>query len=276
MAYQTLLDERRGEGGIQWITLNRPEKLNAISGTMFRELKEIFERSRRDRTVRCIVITGAGRAFCAGADFSGSDPIAAHDPQPAQFPEDPNDLEGSRLRFRVESDAFIALRRLEVPVVACVNGVAVGAGFDMVCACDMAVVSTAARFQVAYVKRGYFADLGGFQTIPRAIGWRKAMEMMMTGNFMSAEELHRYGLSNYLVEPDQLEERTMQLARDLEAGPPLAQKLGKTLAYRLADKDFETALEMSGIALQVITPSHDRIEGGRSFREKREPKFLGR
>jgi 2-(1,2-epoxy-1,2-dihydrophenyl)acetyl-CoA isomerase len=274
MAYQTLLEERRGNGGILWITLNRPEKLNALSATLFRELAELFSRTRRDRSVRCLVITGAGRGFCAGADFSGSDPIALEEPQP--FAADPNDLEGRRLTFRVESDAFLALRRLEVPVVACVNGVAVGAGFDLVCTCDMAVVSTAARFQVAYVKRGYFADLGGFQTIPRAIGWRKAMEMMMTGNFVSAEELHRYGLSNYLVAPEQLEERTLALARDLEDGPPIAQKIGKTLAYRLADKDFETALELSGIALSLFYNSKDREEGSRSFVEKRPPRFEGR
>ncbi len=274
MAYETLLEERRGNGGILWLTLNRPEKLNALSGTLFRELADCFVRTRRDRTVRCVVITGAGRGFCAGADFSGSDPIRLPEPQP--FPDDPLDLEGRRLTFRVESDAFLALRRLEVPVVAMVNGVAVGAGFDLVCTCDMAVVSTAARFQVAYVKRGFFADLGGFQTIPRAIGWRKAMEMMMTGNFFSAEELHACGLSNYLVEPEQLEARTMQLAQDLEAGPPLAQKIGKTLAYRLAYQDFETAIEMSGIALSLFHASKDREEGARSFREKRQPRFEGR
>src|SRR5438105_8068016 len=91
MVYETLLEERRGEGGILWVTLNRPEKLNALSGTLFRELKEICDRTRRDRSVRCMVITGAGRGFCAGADFSGSDPIRLQEPQP--FPDDPSDLE---------------------------------------------------------------------------------------------------------------------------------------------------------------------------------------
>ncbi|MCK6565539.1 MAG: enoyl-CoA hydratase-related protein, partial [Dehalococcoidia bacterium] len=175
-----------------------------------------------------------------------------------------------------ESEAFIALRRLEIPVIASINGVCVGAGFDMVAHCDMAVASTAARFQVAYVKRGLFADLGGFWSLPRIIGWRKAMEMMLTGRFMAAEEAHAAGLTNYLVPPEELEAKTMELALAVEAGPPLGQKLGKMLALKTAHLDFESALELSGTALSVIEPSFDRREGVRSFMEKREPRFEGR
>lgn len=274
MSYNTILTERRGERqGILWLTLNRPEKLNALSMEMFGELEDVFRKARQNRSVRCLVITGAGRAFCAGADFGGSAARLGGE-APAEPP--PIDLEGSRLRFRGESEAYIALRRLEVPVIASVNGVCVGAGFDMVAHCDMAVASTAARFQVAYVKRGLFADLGGFWSFPRIIGWRKAMEMMMTGRFMPAEEAHEAGLTNYLVAPDQLEAKTMELASMVEAGPPIAQKLGKMLANRTAHLDFETALELSGTALSVIEPSQDRREGVRSFLEKREPQFEGR
>jgi 2-(1,2-epoxy-1,2-dihydrophenyl)acetyl-CoA isomerase len=271
--YENLLVERRGErNGILWVTLNRPEKLNALSMPMFGELEALFRETRKDRSVRCVVITGAGRGFCAGADFSGN--AAAQRPEREEPP--PIDLEGSRLRFRGESEAYIALRRLEVPVIASINGVCVGAGFDMVAHCDMAVASTAARFQVAYVKRGLFADLGGFWSFPRIIGWRKAMEMMMTGRFMDAQEAHAAGLTNYLVPPEELEAKTMELALAVEAGPPIAQKLGKMLANRTAHLDFESALEFSGAALSVIEPSHDRREGVRSFVEKREPRFEGR
>ncbi|MCL4230635.1 MAG: enoyl-CoA hydratase/isomerase family protein [Dehalococcoidia bacterium] len=273
MSYENLLTERRGEReGILWVTLNRPEKLNALSMATFAELEDLFRSTRKDRTVRCLVITGAGRGFCAGADFSQS--AAAQDLPPKSEPE--IDLEGSRLRFRGESEAFIALRRLEIPVIASINGVCVGAGFDMVAHCDMAVASTAARFQVAYVKRGLFADLGGFWSLPRIIGWRKAMEMMLTGRFMSAEEAHAAGLTNYLVPPEELEAKTMALALAVEAGPPLGQKLGKMLALKTAHLDFESALELSGTALSVIGPSFDRREGVRSFMEKREPRFEGR
>jgi 2-(1,2-epoxy-1,2-dihydrophenyl)acetyl-CoA isomerase len=218
--------------------------------------------------VRCIVVTGAGRGFCAGANIGGND----------RFPEPEGgagDLEGHRLVFRMESEMFIAMRRVDVTVMVSINGVAVGAGFDFVCAADLAVASTAARYQVAYVKRGLFADLGGFWSIPKIIGWRKAMEMMMTGNFMSAEEGHQRGLTNYLVAPEDLEAKTMELARDLEDGPPVAQKMGKMLAYRLANQDFETALEMSGVALGIVGATEDRAEGARSFVEKRQPRFRG-
>ena len=268
MSNEYILTERRGvTDGILWITLNRPSRLNALTMPMLAELLEVFQQTRRDRTVRCVVLTGAGRGFCAGMDFSGSGG--------GPTPPDPLDLEGQRLHFRNESETYIALRRLDVPVIASINGPCVGAGFDMVAHCDLAVGSTAARYQVAYVKRGFFADLGGFWSLPRVIGWRKAMEMMMTGRFMSAEEAHTAGLTNYLVAPDELEAKTMELATAIESGPPVAQKLGKMLAYRAGNLDFESALEMSGTALSVIYPSEDRKEGVRSFMEKREPRFSG-
>lgn len=272
MTYDNLLIERRGDtGGILWVTMNRPEKLNAISMHTFEELEDLFRETRLDRSVRCVVITGAGRGFCAGADFSGSDrAITRGEPHTS-----PNDPEGDRLFFRHESEAYIALKRVEVPVIAAINGVCVGAGFDLAAHCDMVVASTAARYQVAYVKRGLFADLGGFWSLPRVIGWRKAMEMMMTGRFMSAEEAHAAGMSNYLVPPEELEGKTMELALAVEAGPPIGQKLGKTLAYRLANVDFETALEMSGMALAVTRTSSDRAEGARAFAEKRDSRFTG-
>src|SRR4029079_8190011 len=136
------------------------------------------------------------------------------------------------LFFRHESEAYIALKRIEVPVIASINGVCVGAGLDMVAHCDMAVASTNARFQVAYVKRGLFADLGGFYSLPRVIGWRKAMEMMTTGRFMPAEEAHAAGLTNYLVAPEELEAKTMELARAVESGPPLRQKIAQQLSTK--------------------------------------------
>jgi enoyl-CoA hydratase/carnithine racemase len=248
--------------------LNRPEKLNALTMPLLAELLDLVRQVRTDRSVRCLVITGAGRGFCAGMDFSGSGG--------GPTPPEPLDLEGQRLYFRNESETYIALRRLDVPVIASINGPCVGAGLDLVAHCDLAVGSTAARYQVAYVKRGFFADLGGFWSLPRIVGWRTAMELMMTGRFMSAEEAHAAGLTNYLVPPEELERQTMELASMVEAGPPIAQKLGKMLAYRTSGLDFESALEISGTALSVIYPSTDRREGAQSFLERREPRFTGR
>ena len=273
--YQPLLTERRGEtDGILWITLNRPEKLNALTFPLLRELREVLFEARFDRSVRCIVITGAGRGFCAGMDFSGAanpDP----DPVPEGITPQMQDIEGYRLNFRHETETYIALRRMEVPILASVNGPCVGAGFDMASHCDLAVVSTAARFQVAYVKRGLYPDLGGFWSLPRVLGWRKAMEMMMTGRFMSAEEAHEAGFSNYLVEPEELEAKTMELALELEAGPPIGQKVGKLLAIRTANMDFDTAMQWSESVIPLVGLSQDAVEGRDAFREKREAKFKG-
>ena len=267
-----VLTERRGEkDGILWLTLNRPNKLNALTFPLLRELWEIFVDARFDRSVRCVVITGAGRGFCAGMDMGGSANPDRKPPPPDAGP----DPEGYRLNFRHETETYIAFRRLEVPVIAMINGPAVGAGFDLVSHCDLAVGSTAARYQVAYVKRGVFADLGGFWSLPKILGWRKAMELMMTGRFMSAEEAHASGLTNYLVEPDELEAKTMELALEVEAGPPIAQKLGKMLALRTAHMDFDTAMQWSESAIPVVGLSKDSIEGMRAFADRRETDFKG-
>ncbi|MCY4657287.1 MAG: enoyl-CoA hydratase/isomerase family protein [Gammaproteobacteria bacterium] len=272
---QPILTERRGEEeGILWITLNRPERLNALTFPLLKEMREILFNARFDRTVRCIVITGSGRGFCAGMDFSG----AANpnpDPKPKGMGNEVRDIEGYRLNFRHETETYIALRRMEVPIVGMINGPCVGAGFDLASHCDLAVVSTSARFQVAYVKRGLYPDLGGFWSLPRVLGWRKAMEMMMTGRFMSAEEAHEAGFSNYLVSPEELENKTMELALELEAGPPIGQKVGKLLATRTANMDFDSAMQWSESVIPLVGMSEDAVEGRQAFVEKREPRFKG-
>ncbi|MDA0792063.1 MAG: enoyl-CoA hydratase/isomerase family protein [Proteobacteria bacterium] len=267
-----ILAERRGkQNGILWITLNRPEKMNALTFPLLRQLRDICVEARNDRSLRCMVITGAGRGFCAGMDMGGG----ANPDAPAPVDDHP-DPEGRRLNFRHEVDAYVALRRLEIPVIAGINGPAVGAGFDLVCHCDLAVGSTAARFQVAYVRRGLYADLGGFWSIPKILGWRKAMDLMMTGRFMSAEEAHESGLTNFLVSPEEFEQKTMDYALEIEAGPPIGQKVGKMLAYRTASMDFEAAMAWSESVIPLVDMSQDFKEGVAAFREKRNAEFKGR
>ncbi len=269
-----ILSERRGErDGILWLTLNRPDRLNALTFPLLREMRQILVDARFDRSIRCIVITGAGRGFCSGMDVSGA---ANPDSERAREVARSGDVEGFRLNFRHETETYIALRRVEVPIVAMINGPCVGAGFDLASLCDLAVGSTAARYQVAYIKRGLYADLGGFWSLPKVLGWRKAMELMMTGRFMSAEEAHESGLTNYLVEPDDLESKTMELALQVEAGPPIAQKVGKLLAYRTASLDFDSAMQWSEAAIPLVGMSNDSTEGGLAWTEKREPVFKGR
>ena len=270
-----LLIERRGEkDGILWMTLNRPERLNALTFPLLHDMREVFFAARFDRSVRCIVITGAGRGFCAGMDVSGA-AVPDPDPPPPGLQPGDLDIEGYRLNMRHETETYTALRRLEVPIIASVNGPCVGAGFDLASLCDLAVVSKAAKFQVAYVKRGLYADLGGFWSLPRVLGWRKAMELMMTGRFMSPEEAHAAGFSNALVEPEELEAETMRLALEIEAGPPIAQKLGKMLATRAQFLDYDSALQWSESAIPLVGLSADHKEGVAAFREKRDANFQG-
>ena len=188
MSEPLILTERRGsKDGILWMTLNRPEKLNALTLPLLKEMRDVLVEARFDRSIRCIVVTGAGRGFCAGMDMGGNaDPD--REPRPAR--PGAVDPEGYRLGFRHETETYVAMRRVEVPIVAMINGPAVGAGFDLASHCDLAVGSTAARYQVAYVKRGVYPGHGGFWSLPKILGWRKAMELMMTGRFMGAEEAH--------------------------------------------------------------------------------------
>ena len=283
MSYDFITLERKGrQNGIAWLEFNRPEKLNALTFPLLEEMLDALQRIRMDRSARVLVITGKGRGFCAGMDFSGAGRGQAdfweRNPDPligSPAPEGHADNEGSRLNFRYETRTFAELRRLDIPVIAGINGPCVGAGFDMACLADLAVASTNARYQVAYVKRGLYADLGGFWAIPKIIGWRKAMEMMFTGRFMSAEEGHAAGVSNYLVAQEAFDQKLYEFAEEVEAGPPIGQKVGKLMAYRTANLDYESALEISGAVLPLVDRSFDRIEGAQSFAERREPKFSG-
>ena len=269
---EPILAERRGDkDGILWVTLNRPEKMNALTFPLLHTMREMFVEARMDRSLRCVVITGSGRGFCAGMDMAGG-----ANPDAPPLPDNHPDPEGRRLNMRNEVEAYIALRRLEVPVIAGVNGPAVGAGFDLVCHCDLAVASTAARYQVAYVRRGLYADLGGFWSIPKIIGWRRAMDMMMTGRFLSAEEGHDAGISNFLVPPEEFETKLMDYALEIEAGPPIAQKIGKVLAYRTASLEFDAAMAWSETAIPLVDMSQDFGEGVSAFRERRDADFKGR
>ena len=282
MAYEFITVERTGAlDGTIWMELNRPEKLNALTFPLLAEMLDALYKIRMDRSARLLVITGKGRGFCAGMDHAGGgrgidfwdenpDPLVGN-PAPDGYP----DNEGQRLNFRYETKTFAELRRMDIPVIAGVNGACVGAGFDMACPADLCVASTNARYQVAYVKRGLYADLGGFWAIPKIIGWRKAMEMMFTGRFMSAEEGHEAGVSNYLVEADDFQEKLREFAQEVENGPPIGQKVGKLMAYRTANLDYESALELSGAVLPLVQNSFDRIEGVQSFVERRDPKFTG-
>jgi len=264
MPYQYLL--YAAQDAIVTLTLNRPERLNALGDTLREELYDAVVRASDDPEVRVIVITGAGRGFCAGGDMK-----AAHEAQ-----------EGGRERVLLDRVApirdkvVLAMRDSPKPIIAAVNGPAVGAGMNLALACDMRLASTTARFGQTFVKRGLHVDWGGTYLLPRLVGMAKACELIFTGEMISAAEAHRLGLLNQLVAPEQLMPATYELAQKIAAGPPIAIRLAKRALYHNQDADLRAALEFETFAQNVCRDTEDAREGIRAFVDKRPPRFQGR
>jgi enoyl-CoA hydratase/carnithine racemase len=221
-----------------------------------------------DDDVRCLVLTGAGRAFCAGGDTGGMPGGATE--RPRRSPED------VRRSFRGAQRVVLGLQRLEIPTIAMVNGDAVGAGFDLACACDLRTAAENARFMVAYRRIGLIPGWGGAWLYPRRLGLTKAAELMFTGDFMAAEEGYRLGMINRVVPRDTLEVETMALAERIASGPPISLRLMKQLLYRGQEMDLETSMLMAATGSSITLLSEDHVEGIGAFRDKRPPEFRGR
>lgn len=267
MGYETILVNK--QEGVTTITLNRPERLNAFNRQMIEELRQMQQEVKEDGETRVLVFTGAGRAFCAGADL--------RDPAGPGGVQQDQGAEGRRQGLRQGAQPLIlSLQRLDLPSIAMVNGDAAGGGCDLALACDMRVASEKARFIEIFVRIGLFPGTGGCWLLPRAVGLAKAVEMIFTGDALSAEEAHRLGMVNYLVPHERLEEKTMELARKIAAGPPIALRLAKMVMYRSLEMDLETSLELAAAAESITLTSEDHQEGLIAFREKRRPAFRGR
>ncbi|MBM2832200.1 MAG: hypothetical protein HW414_1252 [Dehalococcoidia bacterium] len=263
--------------GVAMLTLNRPAKLNAINEVMLGELNRVMKEVGDDKEVRVLVVTGAGRAFCAGGDFryeavrSGKVAAAEAEDQRALY-------QGIR-RGRLLGEAaqlILGLRRLDKPVIAMVNGDAVGGGLDLALACDLRVGSSQARFSTGFIRIALTPDTGATWLLPRLAGLGKALEYLLTGDFFSAEEAFRVGLLNRLVAPEELEKETMDLARRLARGPAVAQRLSKMQVYQGLEMDLEAALGLASTCLLISSNTEDHQEGVRAFAEKRPPAFRGR
>ena len=171
---------------------------------------------------------------------------------------------------------MLALQRLEKPVIAKINGAAVGAGFDLACGCDIRIGTPRARFMVAYVRIGLFPGFGGTWLYPRMLGSiGKAAEMLFTGDFLEAEEAHRLGFLNQLVSEEELDAATWEMARKIANGPPIAIRLSKLMLYQGLDFDLETAMKMAAAAETITLTSRDHAEGTSAFRESRPPNYEG-
>ncbi len=269
----TLKKEER----VALLSLNRPEKLNAINEAMLGELNWAVREVAEDREVNVLVLTGAGRAFCAGGDFR-YDAVRSGRIGAAEAEDQRSLYQGIRSgRLLGESAQLIlGLRQLDKPTVAMVNGDAVGGGLDLALACDLRIGSTKARFSTGFIRIGLTPDTGGTWMLPRLIGPGKALEYLLTGDLFGAEEACRIGLLNRVAAPEELERETMELAHRLARGPAVAQRLAKMQVYQGLAMDLEAALGLASTCLLISSATEDHQEGVRAFAEKRPPAFQGR
>lgn len=259
MNYEAIIYEK--QNGVATITLNRPQALNAFTPQMNTELQEALKDADQDKNIRCFLITGAGRAFCAGQDLKGR-------------------MRGQRgslgASLREKYNPIIArFRRTEKIVLAAVNGVAAGAGCNLALACDLRVASQEANFIQAFVRVGLAPDSGGSFILPRLVGFSKAMELLLLGEPVDAQEALRIGLVAKVVPAAELSKTALELAEKLARGP---RSIGliKRAVNRAMLTGLEDQLEYEASLQEIAGRSTDYDEGVRAFLEKRPPVFTGK
>jgi enoyl-CoA hydratase/carnithine racemase len=260
--------------GVATITLNHPERMNAFTPTMIREWAQALEDARLDGDVRVVIVTGAGRGFCAGADLRAGSGVGVAEVARAEGPVSAADRR-NWLRDSVHAvPRQVAL--LDKPYICAANGPAVGAGMDMCSMADIRIASDTARFAMSYAKVGLVPGDGGCYYLPRIVGLAKALELIWTGDFIDAQEALRIGYVSKVVVPDELMPATCELAQRIAKGPAVALQLAKRLVYRGQTSDVYEALEAAGHSMAIVQATEDAREGPRAFAEKRDPQFKGR
>lgn len=255
------------------ITLNRPDRMNSFSEGLLSGWAAALRDAAEDDDVRVVVVTGEGRAFCAGADLKAG---ADGDPGRLSLGSAATPAERrNSLRFSVHRVPQ-ALEYLDKPYIAAVNGPAVGAGMDMASMADIRIASDRARFGMTYVNVGIVPGDGGAWLLPRIVGTARALELIWSGEVFDAARALELGYVSRVVPHDDLLPEAMALAGRLAAGPPLAIQMAKRLVYRGLQQPFMEALESAQAAMTVVQSSEDAQEGPRAFREKRPPAFQGR
>jgi 2-(1,2-epoxy-1,2-dihydrophenyl)acetyl-CoA isomerase len=274
-----VLIEKRDDG-VALITLNRPESLNAMGGQLMPLLAEHLADCATDRNVRAVVLTGAGRAFCAGGDVkgmaAGRDTIlngtaqeAAQRSPAAIFARG---VEGLRDSQRRTSGV---LHTMPKPTIAMVNGHAVGAGLSLALACDIRIASDRAKLGTIFRNVGFSGDFGGSYFLPRLVGNGKARELYFTGEMVDAEEAYRIGMVNRVVAHDDLAKETLEFAAKLASGPTLAYGRMKENLNRAEHSDMLTALDAEALNMNLSSQTSDHREAAKAFVEKRQPTFTG-
>jgi len=253
MSYQTIIVEQKGHVGV--ITLNRPQAMNTFSSEMGRELNQALIQLDNDKPIRVVVLKGAGKAFSVGIDIS--------------------EFFGKSQREYKEWVGIMeqmnhVITCMKKPVIASVHGFAVANGAGLVAVCDLAVVAEGTKIGATAINVGLFC-MGPAVPLSRSLGRKRCMEMLLTGDMVSAEDAERWGLVNKVVPLDQLEEATMALANKLAEKSPLALQMGKQAFYGMSDMEFGKALEYSNEAFAALCMTEDATEGIHAFLEKRKP-----
>lgn len=262
MTFETLLVETP-EPGLMVVTMNRPDRLNAMNTQMMTDLRDLFTGLYvRADLANCIVLTGAGdRGFCPGADLKERDGMTD---------------ETWRRQHAIVEQMIRAMHACPVPVIAAVNGVAMGGGLEIALACDFIYAAETARFAFPEVTRGIMPGAAGPQNLPRACGVRRAKEIVLTGLPFTAAEALEWGIANRLCEPGSLMTQALETARVIAANAPVGVRAAKKALDKATELDRATGYDFEIAAYNLTVPTEDRLEGVRAFNEKRKPVFRGR
>ncbi len=263
MSYETIQLEMRGSVCV--LTLNRPDRLNALTVQVANEFKAAVNEAL-ERGARAIVLTGAGRAFCAGGDVREMQELAKKDGRLEAFFDEP---------LRLLNEAILLIRQTPVPFIAAVNGVASGGGCNLALACDLVVAAESARFNQAFIKIGLTPDCGGTFILPRLVGWKRATELLFSGDLISATAAAEMGMINSVAPDDELMNKAMAMADKLAQAPTAAIGQIKLLLEASAANDFKSQLDLERKTQIESGRTKDFVEGVTAFLEKRPPRFVG-
>lgn len=251
---------------IAQITLNRPDNRNSMTRDVLEGLREAVARTRSDEDLRCVIVTGRGRSFCAGADFKSQ---AQQDAEAAPF-RAPHER-----TFAIYSP-FLSLLEIEVPTIAAMQGHAIGGGLGLAVVCDLRVANREARYGANFVRLGLHPGMATTYILPRLLGLPRAVELLLTGRIISGAEAAEFGLVNYAVDANQVLEKARELALEIAGCAPLAVRWTKRSVYRGVDWDPRSAAELEAHAQSRTLETEDAREGIRALLERRDPIFKGR
>ena len=259
MDYEGLILDK--EAGIATLTLNRPQQLNAISAGMEKSIKKALNDIDKDDSLKVLIITGAGRGFCAGLDASALSEVGKKSPVEL----------GNLMR-----SLTLSLHNLLKPTIAAINGVTAGGGLALALLCDIRIASEKAWFTSGYFRMGLIPDLGSTYSLPRLVGTAKAMELMLTGDTFDAAEAHRMGMINKVVPEEDLMKTAREAADKIARGPSVAIGLTRKAIRRGVHNSLEQQIELECSAFSTCLKTEDHEEGLNAFREKRQPEFKGK